>query len=42
MFDRVVADVAEIAKSMARGHGLDPASQMGPLVSREQMDRVCN
>lgn len=42
MFDRVVADVAEIAKSMALGHGLDPASQMGPLVSREQMDRVCN
>ncbi len=42
MFDRVVADVAQIAKSMSLGHGLDPASQMGPLVSREQMDRVCN
>jgi phenylacetaldehyde dehydrogenase len=42
MFDRVVADVADIAKSMALGHGLDPASRMGPLVSREQMDRVCN
>ena len=23
------------------GHGLDPATQMGPLVSREQMERVC-
>lgn len=42
MFDRVVADVAQIAQSMSLGHGLDPASQMGPLVSREQMDRVCN
>jgi phenylacetaldehyde dehydrogenase len=42
MFDRVVADVAQIAQSMSLGHGLDPTSQMGPLVSREQMDRVCN
>ena len=42
MFDKVVADVAQIASSMPLGHGLDPAAQMGPLVSREQMDRVCN
>jgi len=42
MFDRVVADVAQIASSMPLGHGFDPAAQMGPLVSREQMDRVCN
>lgn len=42
MFDRVVADVAQIASSMSLGHGLDPSAQMGPLVSREQMDRVCN
>lgn len=42
MFDRVVADVAQIASSMHLGHGLDPSAQMGPLVSREQMDRVCN
>lgn len=42
MFDRVVADVAQIAAQMSLGHGLDPAAQMGPLVSREQMDRVCN
>ncbi|OWW23071.1 aldehyde dehydrogenase [Noviherbaspirillum denitrificans] len=41
MFDRVVADVAQIASSMPLGHGLDPNAQMGPLVSREQMDRVC-
>ena len=42
MFDRVVADVAQIAESMSLGHGLDPTAQMGPLVSREQMERVCN
>ncbi|WP_348755589.1 aldehyde dehydrogenase family protein, partial [uncultured Aquincola sp.] len=41
MFDRVVADVAAIAKQMPLGHGLDPAAQMGPLVSQEQLDRVC-
>ncbi|XAH25718.1 aldehyde dehydrogenase family protein [Xylophilus sp. GW821-FHT01B05] len=41
MFDRVVADVAQIAAAMPLGHGLDPAAQMGPLVSREQLDRVC-
>lgn len=40
-FDRVVADVAQIASALPLGHGLDPAAQMGPLVSREQMQRVC-
>lgn len=41
MFDKVVADVAGIAESMRLGPGLDPATHMGPLVSREQMERVC-
>ncbi|WP_137895744.1 aldehyde dehydrogenase family protein [Ramlibacter sp. 2FC] len=41
LFDRVVADVAQIASALPLGHGLDPAAQMGPLVSREQMQRVC-
>lgn len=41
MFDKVVADVAQIAAAMPLGHGLDPNAQMGPLVSQEQMDRVC-
>lgn len=41
MFDRVVADVADHAATMTLGSGLDPAAQMGPLVSREQMERVC-
>lgn len=41
MFDKVVAEVAQIAEAMPLGHGLDPNTQLGPLVSREQMDRVC-
>lgn len=42
LFDRVVADVADLAARMPLGPGLDPAMQMGPLVSREQMERVCS
>lgn len=41
-FDRVVADVASIANGMPIGPGLDPAAQVNPLVSREQMQRVCH
>ncbi|MFC4923175.1 aldehyde dehydrogenase family protein [Delftia deserti] len=42
MFDRVVADVADQAARLTLGHGLDPSAQMGPLVSQEQMERVCS
>jgi phenylacetaldehyde dehydrogenase len=41
IFDRVVAGVAERAKQIRVGRGLDPATEMGPLVSQEQLDRVC-
>jgi phenylacetaldehyde dehydrogenase len=41
VFDRVVAGVAEHARQIKLGPGLDPDTQMGPLVSQEQMDRVC-
>lgn len=41
VFDRVVEGVAEEAKRIKLGPGLDPESQMGPLVSEEQMNRVC-
>lgn len=41
LYDNVVADVAQIADSMQLGSGLDPNAQMGPLVSQEQLDRVC-
>jgi phenylacetaldehyde dehydrogenase len=39
-FDEVVDGVAEIAKSIKLGPGMDPTSQMGPLVSDEQLRRV--
>ena len=39
-FDEVVDGVAEIAKSIKMGHGMEPGTQMGPLVSDEQFQRV--
>ena len=39
-FDDVVSGVAEVAKSIKLGNGLDPDTQMGPLVSDEQLSRV--
>ncbi|POA85198.1 aldehyde dehydrogenase [Pseudomonas sp. FW305-E2] len=39
-FDNVVADIASIANGMTLGSGLDPAVQMGPLISAKQQDRV--
>jgi phenylacetaldehyde dehydrogenase len=41
MFDKVVEGVAEQAKKIKIGPGLDPTTQMGPLVSDEQLARVC-
>lgn len=38
--DRVIEGVAAYAKSLTLGHGLDPATQMGPLVSARQAERV--
>src|ERR1700726_1929203 len=39
-FDEVVDGVAEIAKTIKLGAGMDPSTQMGPLVSAEQFQRV--
>jgi phenylacetaldehyde dehydrogenase len=41
VFDKVVDGVAEQAKKIKVGPGLDPTTQMGPLVSDEQLNRVC-
>lgn len=41
VFDRVVAGVAAAAKKIKLGPGLNPTTQMGPLVSEEQLNRVC-
>jgi phenylacetaldehyde dehydrogenase len=40
IYDAVIAGVAKMANSMKLGSGFDPATQLGPLVSREQLDRV--
>jgi phenylacetaldehyde dehydrogenase len=41
IYDEVVAGVAEHARNIKVGSGLDPQTEMGPLVSDEQLDRVC-
>ncbi len=41
IFDKVTEGVAEIARKIRLGPGLDPTTEMGPLVSEEQMQRVC-
>jgi phenylacetaldehyde dehydrogenase len=40
IFDRVLEGVVAYARGIRLGHGLDPATQMGPVVSRKQADRI--
>ncbi|HHH9268726.1 TPA: aldehyde dehydrogenase family protein [Pseudomonas aeruginosa] len=40
VYDRVVEGVAKIARDIRLGDGLDETTEMGPLVSRQQLDRV--
>ncbi len=40
VYDRVVEGVSDIASKIRVGSGLDPDTQMGPLVSDEQYQRV--
>jgi len=40
VYDRVVEGVSDIASKIRVGSGLDPETQMGPLVSEEQYQRV--
>jgi phenylacetaldehyde dehydrogenase len=40
LFDRVVEGVEERAKNIRLGPGLEPGTEMGPLVSQEQFNRV--
>ncbi len=42
MFDQVVEGVAEQAKKIKVGPGFEPDTHMGPLVSEEQLKRVCS
>jgi phenylacetaldehyde dehydrogenase len=41
VFDKVVEGVAEHAKKIKVGSGMEPSTDMGPLVSAEQLNRVC-
>jgi phenylacetaldehyde dehydrogenase len=41
IFDEVVEGVAERARKIKVGHGFDADTDMGPLVSQEQLNRVC-
>jgi phenylacetaldehyde dehydrogenase len=40
LFDRLMQGVADRAGQIRVGHGLDPQTQLGPLVSDEQFKRV--
>jgi phenylacetaldehyde dehydrogenase len=42
VFDEVVEGVAAKAAKIKVGAGLDPKTNMGPLVSEEQLQRVCH
>jgi aldehyde dehydrogenase (NAD+) len=41
IYDEFVHRVAEFARGLRVGHPLDPHTEMGPLVSKEQLDKVC-
>jgi len=40
VYDEVIQGLADYAKKVKLGSGLDPHTEMGPLVSKEQQDRV--
>ena len=40
IYDRVIEGVVDYGKTLTIGHGLDPATQMGPLVSARHAKRV--
>ena len=42
VYDQVVEGVSNKAKKIKVGSGMDAGTQMGPLVSEEQLKRVCN
>jgi aldehyde dehydrogenase (NAD+) len=40
VYDDFVGEVAKVAKQLKVGNGLDPQTDIGPVVSRTQLDRV--
>jgi phenylacetaldehyde dehydrogenase len=41
VFDKVIDGVSQAAKKYRLGPGIDPTTNLGPVVSKEQLDRVC-
>jgi phenylacetaldehyde dehydrogenase len=41
VFDRVIEGMAEETKKFKLGPGIDPDNNQGPVVSKEQLDRIC-
>ncbi len=42
VFEKVVEGVAEAARNITLGHGLQATSEMGPLISARQQESVCS
>ena len=42
IFDQVIEGIVDNASKTKVGPGLNPASEMGPLINQAQLDRVCN
>src|SRR4030095_13116894 len=40
IYEMFVSRLADMARIVKLGHGLDPETKMGPLVSKEQQERV--
>ena len=40
VYDEFIGRVAEYGNNLKVGNGLDPDTQIGPLVSEQQLDRV--
>lgn len=42
VYDKVLDGIASYAQALRIGHGLDPATQIGPMISATQMNRVAD
>ena len=40
IYDKFVGQVADFVRTLKVGNGADPETQIGPLVSQQQIDRV--
>ena len=40
VYDQVLSGLTDVAGKMKMGQGIDPATEIGPLVSQEQLERV--